>query len=211
MKADHANVGDRQFMDTSYQVFVQMFELNDGTSAPTPNYINGGELTCGDRTDIGNEVNFFSLDAMTSAAERFCELRVEDQIKWAPVLPEDYDPATTYVKELYPGNGDNKVLASMTWVVGNMSCPTLDMTAPDAKQMCKERFGAIIHNCKPLPPQIEPRSLRWTCADRSQAIRAIQRISSYGSKADITIRIACIGISGSRLSMIRRLAAKVVR
>lgn len=131
-----------------------MFELkSDDSSQPNadPNYgkpfaLDSGEMTCGASKDQSDSKLFFSLDTITAAANDFCEDRVNSPFIWAPA--KNVDPKTTYYKYLVP-EGDSKVLVSMTWVTGNMSCPPIVMTRPaGGLQLCKDRFGLIINNCE---------------------------------------------------------------
>lgn len=105
-----------------------------------------GLLSCGLRQYQGNEDHFFILDAMTAAAVAFCDDRYRWPSTWGPVdhpMPE----GRSVMEHINDHNGQD-IAVSITWMWGNMSCPTLETRSPGAIQLCQDRLGTVIHNCK---------------------------------------------------------------
>lgn len=134
-----------------------MFELKtptpvDGSSKLAPPkslFIHGGEVGCGRRLDQGNATGFVTLEAINSAADEFCKQLVAKKIKWAPEKQLAVGEENRYVSpQPFVEDGDNKVLATLGWLYGNMSCPTLDLGGPGAMDLCKARFGEVINTCE---------------------------------------------------------------
>lgn len=151
--ANSITTGDLSFVEKAYIVLSQMVELSQHE-----------ELHCGTREDQGNEDYFFTLDAMNAAADDFCRRRVATPFTWPPIDPNANPNEQLAVKEVFVEDSNNRVVAAMTYkytgfpygmygingntVDANSTCPTLDMSGPDALQLCKDRLGAVINNCK---------------------------------------------------------------
>jgi hypothetical protein len=165
-------------MYNSYKVLKAIFKNKDenddipsaswGNSKEAPAWgptreLDGGYLACGSSKDYGESPTFFTLDAITAAAEEFCKERVAAPFKWSGA--DAPDPTTGEASYEYlmtePGDDEAEALVSLTWYSGSgqyfstpEECPELDMGAPDALQLCKDRFGLIINNCECLVPHV---------------------------------------------------------
>jgi hypothetical protein len=150
-------------MDNTYNVLQMMFTKKDDATTDSkgstnwlkPFELDGGNLTCGGSKNYGEPSTFFSLNAITAAAEDFCKERVAAPFKWSGAdVPEPTTGEASFrspVKE-----GDFEIKVSMTWSDYSIpnQCPELDMGASDALQLCKDRLGLIINNCKCLVPHV---------------------------------------------------------
>ena len=150
-------------MDNSYKVLEAIFEKKDdlttdfkgSTDWLKPFGLDGGNLTCGGSKNYGEPSTFFTLNAITAAAEDFCKERVAAPFKWSGADVPDTKREGSFRSPMKEA-GDFEVLVSMTWSDFSVpnQCPELDMGASDALQLCKDRFGLIINNCKCLVPHV---------------------------------------------------------
>lgn len=166
------NIGDQEFAETSYQIFNNMFEAktndasDDTDSAPAQDSSpTDDKLECSSDKELQGSIDrLLSLEALNSAAEEFCEQRVNEKTKWTP--KETADPANdgTSITKYFTRDDRDGVVVSIRWLYGNMDCSALDFGSPDAMQLCKDRFGTIINNCKSCRWNLWRRP-SWTCAD----------------------------------------------
>lgn len=151
IRADSATTGDKNFVETAYKVLTAMTDpdasdpasSDDGSGGPRVEVpLDGGTLMCDTRTDPGNTKYFSSLEDMVDAASRHCQALVDAEIVWEPAA--EGEPRYPY----NPNNArdDNGVRLGAAYS-GDTGCPAFDFTSDGALDICKKRFGAIIHNC----------------------------------------------------------------
>lgn len=149
-------------METAYKVLTDMNEPeattpesgDDGSGPPRADVpLDGGTLSCDTRTDPGNTKYFSSLEDMVDAAARHCQKLVDAETSWKPGIEGEPTPYN-----MNNGRDDNGIRLGATYR-GDTWCPAFDFTSDGALDVCKERYGAIIHNCKCANASVLPCTL----------------------------------------------------
>jgi hypothetical protein len=107
----------------------------DDRAEPEPEAAPQSDLTCGFATNQGDPDTFLPLDAITKAADQFCDGIGKKKQKEAEH------------KEFFDF-GDKKTVFVAMSLDQDASCPKFNLKDKSSVETCKREFNRIIHSCE---------------------------------------------------------------